>query len=95
MQLTQQNPHIFNKVNVEAITPTLNGCYGLFCVGGPWVFIGKGGLRAKLLAHLGGDNTCITQAKPTHWAEVVTDDMDNVELGLIAELRPICNVEFD
>lgn len=90
MPFPNQAPRAFTRDNVLAITPGQNGCYGLFrsdC----WVYIGKGDIRERLLAHLGGDNPLITRARPTHWVDVVCNDMDDREKALIRELKPICN----
>ena len=90
MPFPKQTPRAFTKTNVEAIPKNQNGCYGLFKQG-VWVYVGKGDIRQRLLDHLGGDNSCITGQAPTHWVDVVTNDMDQREKELIAELNPICN----
>jgi len=81
---------VFNRQSVEAIRPGQMGCYGLFR-GDTWVYVGKGDIRARLLAHLDGDNLCITRSGPTHWVDVVTPNMDAEEKRLILELTPLCN----
>ena len=72
------------------ITPGQMGCYGLFKQN-QWIYVGKGDIRTRLLAHLNGDNPCITRSGPTFWVDVVTNDYDNVEKALILELTPTCN----
>ncbi|HEV3259946.1 MAG TPA: hypothetical protein VG013_23965 [Gemmataceae bacterium] len=52
---------------------------------------GKGDIRTRLLAHLNGDNACITRERPPYFVAAVTDDMDQLEKQLILELKPICN----
>lgn len=90
MPFPKQSARQFTKANVEAITPGQKGCYGLF-KDGVNVYVGKGDIRDRLLAHLNGDNPCITRQKPTHWIDVVTSDMDAEEKRLIREFNPICN----
>ncbi len=90
MAFPTQDPRSYNRDRVEKITPGQKGCYGL-SRGDTWVYVGKGDIRDRLLDHLNGDNPCITREKPTHWVDVVTDDMDAREKALIRELGPICN----
>lgn len=90
MPFPTQNGQPFTRSYVEALTENQNGCYGLYRHGA-WVYVGKGDIRKNLLAHLNGDNPCITREKPTHFVLVVTDDMDKMEKQLILELNPICN----
>ena len=90
MPFPSQTPRTFTQANVEAINPGQKGCYGLFR-DGVWVYVGKGDIRTRLLQHLNGDNPCIIRQKPTHWVDVVTTDMDEMEKRLIRECDPICN----
>ena len=80
----------FTRENVEALNPNQIGVYGLFR-DNTWVYIGRGDIRARLLAHLNGDNACITRESPTHWVDVVTSDDVNEEKRLILEHQPVCN----
>lgn len=91
MPFPNQTARAFTRANVEAITPGQMGCYGLFVNQGGWVYVGKGDIRTRLLAHLDGDNPCITKNKPTHWMDMVTNNMDQMEKALILELNPTCN----
>lgn len=91
MPFPQQTPRTFDRQNIEAIKPNQMGCYGLFVNGGGWIYVGKGDIRARLLAHYNGDNPCITRLLPTHFVDVVTSDYDNLEKALIIELKPVCN----
>jgi hypothetical protein len=91
MPFPNQTPREFTRANIEAITPGQKGCYGLFRSGGRWIYVGKGDIRDRLLAHLRGDNPCIATTQPTHWVDVVTADLDNEEKRLIVELSPSCN----
>jgi hypothetical protein len=93
MSFTQQTPRVFNTQNVEAIRPGQNGVYGLFREG-VWIYVGKGDIRARLLAHLNGDNPPIVAERPTHWVDEVFANpaaMDEREIQLIRELTPRCN----
>ena len=90
MPFPQQTPRTFTKANIEAITPGQMGCYGLFRQG-VWVYVGRGDIRTRLLAHLNGDNPCITRERPTHWVDEVTSSDEAREKQLIVELSPVCN----
>lgn len=85
-----QNVGAFTRANVEALNPNQIGCYGLYR-SDAWVYIGRGDTRARLLAHLNGDNPCITREKPTSWVDVVTSDDAAEEKRLIIQYNPICN----
>jgi hypothetical protein len=90
MPFPQQSPRQFTRAKVEAITPGQYGVYGL-CNSGGWIYVGKGDIRSRLLAHLNGDNACISRQRPTHWVDEVTSDMDRREKQQILELNPLCN----
>jgi hypothetical protein len=92
MPFIQQTARTFNKLNVEAITPNQFGVYGIF-KNGRWIYVGKGDIRQRLLAHLGGDNPSILAAQPTHWVdEVCTEPTMSIrEKQLIIECQPLCN----
>jgi len=81
----------FNRLEIVSLNLNQNGVYGLFN-GSTCIYIGKGDIRERLLAHLNGDNPCITKSRPTHWTgEVLAGDPSNREKELIIELRPACN----
>ena len=90
MPFPKQEPRVFDRANVERLNSNQRGVYGLFRKG-QWIYIGKGDVRERLLAHLNGDNPCITRENPTHWVDVVTEDMDERERELILEFSPLCN----
>jgi hypothetical protein len=90
MPFPQQSPTAFTRRDIEAINPNQFGVYGLFRQG-YWVYVGKGDIRQRLLAHLNGDNFCITTQAPTHFVTEVTTNMDERERQLISELQPYCN----
>ena len=81
----------FNKESILTLDPNQNGVYGIFSYSSA-VYIGSGDLRERLLAHLNGDNHCITQNHPKEWtAEVVSGDPKEREGELIREYNPVCN----
>ena len=80
----------FTQANIEALTPGQIGVYGLFRKN-HWVYIGRGDIRTRLLAHFNGDNSCITRESPTHWVDVVTSDEVEEEKRLILKHQPVCN----
>jgi len=90
MPFPDQTPRPFTKENILAITPGQMGVYGLFKQG-TWVYVGKGDIRQRLLAHFNGDNFCINIQRPTHWVDVVCSDYETREKQLILELNPVCN----
>ncbi|MDT8901624.1 hypothetical protein [Anaeroselena agilis] len=90
MPFIQQNPKIYNKVQVEYLYPNQYGVYGIFKQR-VWIYIGKGDIRQRLLDHLNGDNPSILYQNPTHWVAEVTPYADEREKQLILEYRPICN----
>ena len=90
MPFPQQPPRAFTKEGIESLDPGQMGCYGIYKPG-VWIYVGKGDIRARLLAHLNGDNPRITRQAPTQYVAVITHDYDNEEKRLIAELDPVCN----
>lgn len=81
----------FDRATIEWLSPNQGGVYGLYVASKNWVYVGKGDIRARLLAHLNGDNPCITGQRPTHFLTEVTPSMDAREKELILELNPSCN----
>ena len=91
MPFPTQTARTFTRAAIEAITPGMMGCYGIFRHT-QWIYIGKGDIRQRLLDHFNGDNPCITNAGPTHYVDEVTADYDARERALIDELGPTtCN----
>ena len=82
MAFPEQTPRTFTRANIEAITPEQIDCYGLF-KSGQWIYVGRGDIRTRLLAHLNGDNACITAAVPTQWVDEVTNQDQAREKALI------------
>lgn len=81
---------IYSRPCVEVLCQDQMGVYGLFR-NGCCVYIGKGDIRERLLAHLSGDNPRITLAAPTHYAACVTPNMDAIEKAMILTYFPGCN----
>jgi hypothetical protein len=90
MPFPTQTPRVFTRAEIEKITPSQNGCYGIFREG-VWIYVGCGDIRTRLLAHLNGDNPRITRERPTHYVDVVCDDYVTREKALILELDPVAN----
>ncbi|MGH7161894.1 MAG: hypothetical protein ACREID_00305 [Planctomycetota bacterium] len=90
MPFPPQTPMPFRREIVEEIDEGQLGCYGLLR-GETYVFIGKGDIRARLLAHLGGDEACVTRERPTRWVGVVTPRADDLLPELVRDHAPLCN----
>jgi len=91
MPFINQNPRPYTRDNIEALAPNQNGVYGIFN-DTHWIYVGKGDIRERMLAHFDGDNPCINNNFPTRWvAEKWTSDPSEREKELILELRPSCN----
>jgi hypothetical protein len=81
----------FNRFTVESLPANRVGVYGLF-LGNHWIYIGQGDIRTRLLAHLNGDNPCITLNRPSHFVYELTPSAQARERQLILELGPTaCN----
>jgi hypothetical protein len=86
-----QVPLPFTREAVEALSPLQLGCYGLYNENG-YVYIGKGDIRERLLAHLRGDNLLIPLFRPTHFVAAVTWDAETLEKEFIQQFRPLANL---
>jgi hypothetical protein len=80
----------FCKSDILGFNPGQIGVYGLLR-DKQWIFIGKGDIRIRLLAHLNGDNEDVSREQPSHWVAEITDDYLKRELELIKEYQPLCN----
>jgi hypothetical protein len=90
MTFPKQEGRPFTLAAVMVINPNQVGVYGLYKAD-RWIYIGKGDIRQRLLDHLNGHNPRIIAERPTSWVAELTQDMDEREKQLIAELNPICN----
>lgn len=91
MAFIQQIPQPFTRERINSVIPGQRGVYGLFRKES-WIYVGKGDIRERLLAHVGGDNPGILKYQPTHWVgEVMQGDPSEREKQLIVELQPLCN----
>src|SRR2546421_6839329 len=90
----RQIPATFTRTDIEAIevTPGYLGCYGLFKAD-VWVYVGCGDVRARLLAHLNGDDACISKLRPTRLVLAVASDTTALERRLLSEHQPVCNAQ--
>ena len=92
MPFPKQEVRLFTKTGIEWLAPNQNGVYGIFRANA-WVYVGRGDLRRRLLAHFNGDNARITSEKPTHYVtELAVADIAR-EKQLILELNPIANLK--
>ncbi len=90
MPFVEQTPRPFVRQDVESLRPNQIGVYGLFNQG-EWVYVGKGDIRERLLAHL--NDPSILSRRPTHWVGEVTQGEPSArERQLQLELRPSCNL---
>lgn len=90
MPFVQQTPRPFTRAEITGLPADQQGVYGLFRPQ-RWIYVGRGNIRERLLAHLNGDNPCITREKPSHFVREVTSRSQSRERALILELDPICN----
>lgn len=90
MPFPNQTLRFFNRQNILAIHGNPTGVYGIVS-GNKVIYVGKGDIKQRLLAHLNGDNPSITALSPTHWVDEVTSLLDNREKELIIEFNPPAN----
>lgn len=88
MPFPTQTGRAFTRPSVEALSPNQTGVYGIYNQY-RWVYVGKGDIRARLLAHLSDPK--ILKHNPTHYVTWVTTSSDTIEVQLIVELRPVAN----
>ena len=92
MPFPHQGSRPFNRRGIEVVKRGQNGLYGIFNATG-CIYVGRGNIRAQLLAHLNGigGNPCILRNHPTHYViEFATNGLAR-QRQLIAELDPVCN----
>ncbi|MEE8170849.1 MAG: hypothetical protein V3T70_09900, partial [Phycisphaerae bacterium] len=66
------------------------GVYGIFN-GNECVYIGRGDIRERMLAHWNGDIPCINGRSPVQWVGWLVANQVSVEQDLILEFTPTCN----
>ncbi len=88
------NTFQYTQVGISVNAPSQSGVYAIWNSQG-CVYIGESGdIRARLLQHLGGDNSCITRHAPTLFQfELVAGEAVRVarQNQWIASLTPTCN----
>lgn len=82
----------YTRAEILSLNPNQNAVYGIFH-GNTSVYIGQSGdLRKIMLAHIGGDNPCITRNTPDQWtALIISGDLTSLEALMIREYSPVCN----
>ena len=81
----------YTREDIISLNLDQNGVYGIFC-NAKAVYIGSGDIRKRLLGHINGDNSCITQNTPNVWTgRILSGDPTRIEGELIQEYDPICN----
>ena len=73
MAFAQQYPRPFTQAGIGELRREQYGVYGI-STGSVWIYIGKGHIRERLLAHFKGDNACIRSQRPTHFVCEVSDN---------------------
>jgi hypothetical protein len=84
----------FQRECIMREAPEASGVYGLYSA--LWIYIGDAeNIRARLLKHLAGDNSCINHHQPSGFAfEVVSpEDRSRRRAQLVSELEPPCKEE--
>ena len=77
--------------SINRYAPEASGIYGLY--NAVWIYVGQAdSIRAQMLAHLYGDNPCITHYQPSGFAfELVSPEDHGTRLEeLIRLLEPLC-----
>ncbi|HSB69685.1 MAG TPA: GIY-YIG nuclease family protein [Candidatus Methylomirabilis sp.] len=83
----------FKESWVLIYAPVGSGVYAIYSQE-RWLYIGEAeDMRGRLLRHLEGDDPCIAESRPTHFAFQSVAPQDRVarQRELIAEYRPLCN----
>jgi predicted GIY-YIG superfamily endonuclease len=83
----------YDLTSSQLNTPTAWGVY-VTRARGTWVYIGESGnLLSRLLQHLNGENPCLAQHRPTHFAFalVPADTRRTRQQKLIQRFQPVCS----
>jgi hypothetical protein len=81
----------WNWESINLYAPEAAGIYGLYDA--VWIYVGQAdSIRTQLLAHLDGDNPCITHYQPSGFAfELVSSEDHGRRLEeVIRQLEPLC-----
>ena len=81
---------IRSKEDVQRLADGQIGVYGVLR-NEQWIYVGRGDIKQRLLAHLNGDNPCILKENPTHFVAELAQYPEKRERELIIELAPVCN----
>lgn len=90
MNLNQTPHRPFTKDNILALKASQYGVYGIHN-GVKWLYVGKGDIRMRMLAHYNGDIPSLWRYSPVKWCAVVTSNADALEKAEIIRLQPLCN----
>jgi hypothetical protein len=83
---------LFQRESILQNAPESPGVYGLY--NAFWICIGEAeNLRACLLEHLDGDDSCIVHYRPSGFAYelIAPTELRSRHEHLIKELQPLCN----
>ncbi len=83
----------YDHATVSSSSPTQSGVYAIYNAR-EYIYVGEGqDIRARLLAHLRGDNACITRNLPSGFAFELVAAHQRVprQDALILQLHPLCN----
>ena len=81
----------YTREDIIRLNPSQRGGYGIFR-GDTAIYVGSGDIRERMLAHVKGDNPCITESLSNQWTGAVfSADPTAFEGQLIREYRPVCN----
>lgn len=85
----------FTKNDILSLNPNQYGVYAIFC-GSPsnsWVYIGRGDIRTRMLAHINGDIPEIFKYTPHKWAALIYAEAEQIvlEKQMILKYQPLCN----
>jgi len=87
------NGYRFDYGNITSFVPAQSGVYAIYNQQ-IWIYVGEGqDIRDRLLAHLRGDNACITNCVPTAFQFETVGASQRVvrQDALILQLKPACN----
>ena len=86
-----QVPLMFTRLAIETIPEEYIGVYGILDALGQCIYIGRGNIRERLLAHFNGDNQRILRCKPASFVFETTPLNVIREKVLLNEYDPPAN----